>query len=156
LGASAAGVAVLVLSGGCAQNQVGQSTRISDKTWRADLDEYREIQLSCDRIRETIPDEPERRYERLTLEVVPREHLRLNRALKQVEVGRGVPRGQIRYEQVEARTDEARRKVWFVDREAGRVIATLDLETRQTTGPDDDPPAWATPDGGVVLELQSK
>jgi hypothetical protein len=54
--------------------------------------------------------------------------------------------------EVEARADDAREKVWLVDKEAQRVVATLDCATGATTGPDDQPPTWATLDGGVRLE----
>jgi hypothetical protein len=60
-------------------------------------------------------------------------------------------------DQLEARSDAERHHVWFVAR-AGygtetRVVATLDLDTGQRTGPFDHPkPAWASPDTGEVLE----
>jgi len=53
---------------------------------------------------------------------------------------------------LEARSDAARDKLWIVDLDAGRIVATLDLDTMKTTGPDDEPPAWATLTGGVRLE----
>jgi hypothetical protein len=53
---------------------------------------------------------------------------------------------------LEARSNAAREKLWIVDLDASRVVATLDLDTTKTTGPDDEPPAWATPTGGVRLK----
>ena len=126
------GAILLVVSQGCSQNMYSSSTRMSRVTWRAYLDD--------------------RRYEQLTLEVLPREHLRLTRALKKIEIKGGVPRGQLKYRDVEVRTDREHRKVWFVETETSRIVATLDIETGATTGPDDTPPSWATPGGGIPLE----
>ena len=53
--------------------------------------------------------------------------------------------------ELEGRRDASGRKVWVVDKEAGRVIATVDLDTGATTGAKDDPPGWAQMDGGIVL-----
>jgi hypothetical protein len=59
---------------------------------------------------------------------------------------------EFKFGQLEARSDVARDKVWFIDTDASRVIATLDRETGATTGPDEQPPPWATLTGGVRLE----
>ncbi len=110
--------------------------------------------VSYDLIRDRrTPEEPERKYEQVTLQVVPREHLRLMRALKKIELKTGVPQGQLKYRDIEIRTDQQRRKVWFVDTETRRIVATLDVETGATTGPDDEAPKWATADSGVPLAL---
>jgi hypothetical protein len=87
--------------------------------------------------------------------IYPRKHLHFERTLKTIELTVGVPSGQLRIEHADARIDEARQKIWFVERDTDRIIATLDLETGRTTGPDDEPPAWATPDGGLPLEPPS-
>ena len=106
------GVTLLVVSQGCSQNRYYTSTRTSQVTWRAGLDDCREVKLSYDLIRDRHgPEEPERKYEQLTLQVVPREHLRLMRALKKIEIKTGVPRGQLKYRDVEIRTDREHRKV---------------------------------------------
>lgn len=47
--------------------------------------------------------------------------------------------------------DTERRHVWIIDREAGRVVAALDLETNTYTGPFDPAPPWAELSGGVPL-----
>jgi hypothetical protein len=54
--------------------------------------------------------------------------------------------------ELEARADDARERVWLVDKDAKRVVASLDCGTGATTGPDDRPPPWATLDAGVRLE----
>jgi len=54
--------------------------------------------------------------------------------------------------QLEARSNSARDKVWIIDLDASRVVATVDCASGTTTGPDDQSPPWATLDGGVRLE----
>lgn len=147
------GVVLVCAIQGCSQGSGRTSTRTSRETGRADLDDCREVKLSCDLIRDRVPGKPERKYEQLTLEVLPREHLRLLRALEKIEIKSGVPRGQLKYRDIEVRTDRKRRKAWFVDAETSRIVATLDVETGAIIGSDDAPPRWATPDGGVPLEL---
>jgi hypothetical protein len=118
----------------------------------AGLDECREIELTYDRLRNRETGEPERAYELLRVVVRPRPELGFAQTVKKVELKYGVPRGQCRFENVEARRDETGQKVWFVQGDTSRIVATLDLQTHETTGPDDEPPAWATSDGGVPLK----
>lgn len=144
----------IVCSLGCAHKMSSESTRIRQATWQATLDYCQEVRLSFYRVHNRHAGEPERTYDQLTLELRPRSHLQSESLLKSVELKPGVERGQFRFDDIEVRADESRRRVWFVDREAGRVIATLDRDTGSTTGPDDEPPAWATVNGGVLLEEQ--
>jgi hypothetical protein len=136
---------------GCTHTRSTEATTIRQASWHAVLDECQEVHLSFDRVHEHESGEPERSYEQLTLELRPRPHLRFERLLKSVEMKPGASEGQFRFDEIEVRADEARRRVWFVDRETRRVIATLDRDTGSTTGPDDEPPPWATVDGGVPL-----
>lgn len=146
-------VAGLVLASVGCSSPAHSSTRIRMQTLcSAGLDECREIELTYDRLRDREVGEPERAYELLRVVVKPRQQLRFEQTVKTVELKFGVPRGQCRFENVEARRDETGQKVWFVQRDTSRIVATLDLETHETTGPDDEPPAWATPDGGEPLE----
>lgn len=144
--------AVVLASVGCSSPE-SSTTQIRMQTLcSAGLDECREIALTYDRSWDRETGEPEREYELLRVVVKPRPHLQFERAVKTVELKFGVPRGQCRFENVEARTDETGQKVWFVQRDTSRIIASVDLYTRETTGPDDEPPAWATPDGGKPLK----
>ncbi len=59
---------------------------------------------------------------------------------------------RFKFGQLEARSNTTRDKLWIVDVEDSRVVVTLDLKTFATTGPDDEPPPWATLAGGVRLE----
>ncbi|MHC4234321.1 MAG: hypothetical protein ACYSUQ_04315 [Planctomycetota bacterium] len=146
-------VAGLVLASVGCSSPAGSSTRIRMQTLcSAGLDECREIELTYDRLRDREAGEPQRAYELLRIVVQPRQQLSFEQTVKTVELKFGVPRGQCRFENVEARRDETGQKVWFVQRDTSRIVATLNLQTHETTGPDDEPPAWATPDGGEPLE----
>ena len=140
------------LAQGCSHSMSSSSTRIRQATWQADLDDCRVVSLSFDRVSDRTEGKPVRKYEQLTLKVRPKHHLRFESRLKSIELKPGVRRGQFKFDDVDVRTDEGRQRVWFVDRGAGRVIATLDRLTGTTTGPDDAHPRWATPDGGILLE----
>ena len=148
------GTCLILVAAGCAPTRTSTRTRVRT-IGQGNLDEWRKVVLSYDVIREREGTEPERKYEQVTLHIYPREHLYFERALKTVELKFGVPSGELRFEDAEARIDESRRKIWFVERDTGRIIATLDLETARTTGPDDEPPSWATPEGGAPLEQSS-
>ena len=145
-------VAGLVLASvGCA-SAGSSATQIRMKTLcSAGLDECREIALTYDRLWDREAGKPERAYEQLRIVVKPREALQFEQTVKTVELRSGAPRGQCQFENVEARRDDAGRRVWFVQRDTSRIIATVDLTTHATTGPDDDPPPWATADGGKPL-----
>ena len=143
--------ALTVLSLGCAHTISSESTRIRQASWQADLDEYHEVLLFISRVQDSENGEATGTREELRLEVRPRQHLQFESLLKSVELRPGAPRGEFWFDDIEVRADESTRRVWFVDVAAQRVIATLDRDTRATTGPDDEPPSWATVDGGVVL-----
>lgn len=53
---------------------------------------------------------------------------------------------------LEARSTPARDRVWIVDRDAHRVIASHDRRTKITTGIREQAPAWAGADVGDILE----
>jgi hypothetical protein len=58
---------------------------------------------------------------------------------------------RFKFGQLEAYGNTTGDQVWIVDRENARVVATLDLKTSAATGPDDEPPPWATLTWGVRL-----
>lgn len=146
----AVGVVLTLVCVGCAPERSSELT--SEPLCCAGLDEYREIELSYGVLREREGLEPVRTYEQLVLRIRPRPSLRSKVTLKTVERKPGVPSGELRFRNVVARTDETRQKVWFVERSTGRILATVDLATGRTTGPDDETPAWAKPDGGQPLD----
>ena len=136
---------------GCAQGTSSESTKVRLMQWQADLDDCREVSLSVYQSTDKTEGQPERKSEELTLEVLPRKNLQFERVLKSVDEKSGDLAGQFNVDEIEVRADESRQKVWFVDKRAKRVIATLDRATGNTTGPDDQPPPWATPEGGILL-----
>lgn len=137
---------------GCAHTVSSESTHITQESWKAGLDDCREVRLSLKRVIARDEGEPERSYDQLVLEVRPRPSLEFESLLKSVELRPGDRGGKIDFDDVEVRADEQRRRVWFIDRATGQVIATLDRDTGVTTGPDEEPPEWAAADAGVLLE----
>jgi hypothetical protein len=136
---------------GCAHGVTSESTKVRLVQWQADLDDSREVSLSVYQSHDKTEGEADREYEELILEVKPREHSQSKVVLKSVDSKSGDLVGQFNADEIEVRADETRNKVWFVDKRAGKVIATVDRETGKTTGPDDEPPAWATLEGGTLL-----
>ena len=136
---------------GCAHTVTSESTRIRQAVWQAPLDECQEVLLSVSRVHDSENGESVGTYEQLTLELRPRRELEFEALLESVELSPGSRMGQLEYDDIEVRADKSRQRVWFVDVAERRVVATLDRDTRATTGPDDDPPPWATVDGGVLL-----
>jgi len=128
-----------------------ETTQIREASWQVDVDEYQEVMLSVSRILDSENGVRVGSREELALEVRPRPELSYESVLKSVELTPGARGNQFALEDVEVRASESRRRVWFVDGASKRVIATLDRDTRVTTGPDDEPPSWATVDGGVLL-----
>jgi hypothetical protein len=136
---------------GCAHTMHTESTEIRQAVWQANLDDCRDVCLSVVRVHAHDEGEPERAYEKLTLEVRPRESLHFESMLKSVELRSGAGSRQFDFDEIHVRADESRSRVWFIDSGSGRVIATLDAETGVTTGPGEEPPAWATADAGDLL-----
>lgn len=54
------------------------------------------------------------------------------------------------------RADEKHKRVWIVDQDNGMVIASLDRTSGDCTGFGAPPPPWATLDGGIALDNQSR
>ncbi len=147
--------ACLILAGAnCTPTYTSSRTRVHTIS-QGNLDACRQVILSYDVSEEREGTQPEREYEQLTLEIGPRKHLHSEYTLKTIELKLGVPRGRLRFDAADARIDESGQKIWFVERGTDRIIATLDQETGQTTGPDDAAPPWATPDGGMLLQPAS-
>ncbi len=60
--------------------------------------------------------------------------------------------GPIKLGALEARSTPERDRIWIVDRDAHRVIASHDRRTRITTGIGEKAPSWAGPDVGDILQ----
>jgi hypothetical protein len=130
-----------------------ESTQIRQVAWQAEIDEYQEVVLSVVRVYDSEGGEVLNTHDDLRLQVRPKPSLQYERLLKSVEIGSGSPAGELQYRDIEIRADDSRRRIWFVDAAAERVVATLDRDTHVTTGPDDESPSWATIDGGVLLDV---
>jgi hypothetical protein len=117
------------------------------------LDDCREVGLSEVWVRDCENGRLVDEYLQLRIEVRPRADLSFERSLKKAAPRRGAL-GKFDLHDLEVRADGSRSKVWFVERDTDRIIATLDRETGRTTGPDDEPPTWATPEGGEQLGAQ--
>ena len=144
------GVSLVLGGAGCSSSQSTQSTRIIRAKCHETLDDCREVGLSEVWVRDYEDGRLVDESFQLRIEVAPRDDLTFERSLKKAKPRRGAL-GNFDLHNLEVRTDESRSKVWFVDRGTDRIVATLDRETEQTTGPDDEPPTWATPDGGERL-----
>jgi len=143
---------VLTLLGiGCVSGN--SSTLTSEPLCCAALDDCREVELSYGVRSDREGLGPVRTYELLVLEVRPRPCLDFRHVLKKIEQKSGSSKGELNFLNVVGRTDETRQKVWFVERDTGRILATLDRQSGSITGPDDTPPDWAKPDGGLLLNV---
>jgi hypothetical protein len=129
-----------------------ESTKIREAIWSAPLNEYQEVRLCSYLVRDEDESGTSPLREELTLELRPLPTLEFDCVIRSAELEPGARHGQAWFGEIEVRCDESRMRVWFVDVEAGRVIASLDRNTGVTTGPDDPAPEWASVDGGILLE----
>lgn len=145
------GVTMAVLCSGCGSSTYSESHSL----YRGPLDDRYDLWLthaSTKRINHT----PllEEREESMTVSIEPRPLKSAHYTLKSVEVDRWPSWSHFDFQNVEARVDADGRYIWFIDREGGTVIGSVDRVTGQTTGPGDQPPEWATLDGGQRLVPQ--
>lgn len=94
---------------------------------------------------------PEQRSEQLIVEIVPRPLPREDYTMASQPVQTWPSFSHYQYRDVEARADSAGRRVWYIDRTTGSIIATVDRDSGSTTGPGDTARDWATRDSGRVL-----
>ena len=76
-------------------------------------------------------------------------HRRTLARREQVEV---LKDGPIKLGVLEARSTPERDRIWIVDKDARRVIASHDRRTKITTGIGEQAPSWAGPAVGDILE----
>ena len=74
------------------------------------------------------------------------------RTLARREQSELLEEGRIKLGILEARSNAERNRVWIVDKNSQRVIASHDRLTKITTGLDEQAPSWASPAEGVMLE----
>ena len=107
------------------------------------------MRLSEERLHDAM--HPGANYSRLILALSADDAIVVNRVVGQRGVRWGERPAGFQLGELEGRTDAARQRVWIIDREAGRVIASVDCKTKLATGWQEPPPTWATLDGGTAI-----
>ena len=138
---------VCVMNAGCAP--LFQARQIHD-VYRGRLDESRFVTLREAKQADSM--HPGGNYSKLILALSADDAIVVNRVVGQRGVSRGERPAGFQLGELEGRTDADRQRVWIIDREAGRVIASVDCKTKLVTGWQEPPPTWATLDGGTVIE----
>ena len=123
-------------------------------SWSADLDDYRVVHLVDAHHLTYSSIEPKREVKQLILKISPKNQSYVKRILKAFPLNIKGAMHELLCEEIELRTDQERKKVWFVYKPLNHVIATVDITTGSTTGPEDPPPGWATLDGGFLLKTK--
>jgi hypothetical protein len=97
---------------------------------------------------------PEHNFHEWAMSVwVPASSERITQVVSHQGFGRWDDEASLRrdFDNVEARADSSGHRIWLVDKQTGRVVASADLDTKSFTGPDDESPSWARSDRGTVL-----
>ena len=105
-------------------------------------------------LRDALRSGPEHNFDEWTMSVwVPASSEHITQVVFRQGFGRWDDQASLRrdFDNVEARADSSGRRIWLVDKQTGRVVASADLDTKSLTGLDDESPSWARPDGGTVL-----
>lgn len=91
-------------------------------------------------------------YADVVLETYARGKIVHRRSLARREQAEVLKDGPIKLGVLEARSTPERDRIWIVDTDARRVIASHDRRTKITTGIGEQAPSWAGPDIGDILE----
>ena len=139
---------VLVAASGCAAFE----NKMIHTMHKAALDDRRTIELTQHVQRNALLRGPRHNYDELSVWAAFNQGVRSRVVV--ARYGSADLRSAPRFEfgPLEARAHADRKKLWFVDADAARVVASVDCETRAVTGPEDEPPPWATVEGGICLE----
>ena len=138
---------VCIMNSGCAS---AFQNRMWHDVYRGRLDESRIVRLSEARLHDAM--HPGADYRKLILALSADDAVVVKRVVGQRGVRRGERPAGFQLGELEGRTDADRQRVWIIDQEAGRVIASVDCKTNLVTGWQEPPPTWATLDGGTVIE----
>lgn len=142
------GIAILVSCSGCAAFQ-GHGL---NPLYHGQLSDGRKIELSEYWEMDAIRNNPQFNYVALIVGVTTPEQPPVEyEVARQGGTQKTVQSIHFQFGQLEARTDASGQRLWFVDKSAGGVIASLDLLTVAATGPQDWPPPWADPKGGRLV-----
>ncbi len=143
---------LLIIATGCTAPYTSTRTVNRQNIYRAELECCRDVYLSHDLTSESENRGLKRHYEEITIRIEPREVPEFEATVKKVDRPMGLRGRSLEIGTIEARCNESQSRIWFVDKDAGRVIATVDRVIGQTTGPDDEHPGWADPNGGTRLK----
>jgi len=130
------------------------STWINKDVHRANLDSCYEVRLEHRSGKRNEGFKPEQRFEEAVIVIKPRALPSGEYSLQRKNAAGWPSWSAFDFGDVEARADASRQHVWFVDRKSGKVIASVDRATGETTAPGESPPEWATPTGGELLAAQ--
>ncbi len=116
------------------------------------VDEGRELSLREDARGNALLTAPDHNYVELWLTLKTGERSMVNeRVAHRATVWNEQPI-RIASEDLEARSDTDRRRIWIVNRKSRQIIASLDCRSKAATGPDEAPPQWAKLDEGTLLQ----
>ena len=150
------GLSLPVIATGCATTHTSTRTVHRETIYKAELDGCRDVMLSHDLVSAWEDRNPKRYSEEIAIRIKPREFPSFSATVKSLGRRSGRQGRSIDLGTIEARCNESQSRIWFIDRDAGCVIATVDRLTEQTTGPDDEHPAWADPNAGTRLKPVNK
>ena len=105
-------------------------------------------------LRDALRRGPEHNFDEWAMSVwVPASSEHITQVALRQGFGRWDDQASLRrdFDNVEARADSSGHRIWLVDKQTGRVVASADLGTKSFTGPDDESPSWARSDGGTLL-----
>ena len=120
--------------------------------YRGEVEATRSIEVRREVGRNAVTADPARNYDVLTVYAKEGNQIAFSR-----RIGHSAPDSDLDFEQLqsrewEGRTDSLRQRVWLIDKERQRVMASIDWEEHVITGPEDSQPAWARLDGGIELK----
>ncbi len=128
------------------------SSTINKTLYRANLDACNEVCLRHEAVKTREGWGPEECCERITVVVRPLPKPEAEFRLDRKPAAVWPSWSQFRFGDIEARIDELGERIWFVDRATGKVIGAIDRDSGKATGPQDEAPAWATPNRGRLLD----
>jgi len=144
---SAAACSLSLLATGCAAFQ----SRGVHEEFRGKLDAERTVVLSRSVQRDMLRTGERHNYAELELALENQEGVLLHQQVARI-AGTYQNPPAFRFGTIEGRVSEQGDKLWFIDQEARKIIASIDLETQRVTGPADAAPEWAGLRNGKTIE----
>ena len=120
--------------------------------YRGEVEETRSIEVRREIGRNAVTADPARNYDVLTVYAKDGNQIAFSRRIRHSAPDSDSDSEQFQSREWEGRTDSLRQRVWLIDKERQRVMASIDWENRVITGPQDSQPGWARLDGGIELK----